>query len=157
MSVLTKQRIAVSTENDIVVLSVGRAAARFSYGAAAAIAQGLRIGANVAGRHERIPQAERQELRHPEPATEPAPLHGYYRRSKERSGMRWRVDVEGALVRLVIGDTTLTFESPTAFQVAGWLRERARVAKRWAGDRSKTLRAAGHLSDAEENYRTGAH
>src|SRR5690606_5946630 len=146
-------------ENDIVALRLGRAEARFSYGTAASIAQGLRVASNAAFRADRVPLDERQALRRALPdELSAAPPHAERRQTSEarRPGPRWEVRVEGSLVALQIGNVVARLEPDAALAVAGWMRLRAREAKRWAGDRSRTIRAAGLLTDAETNYRTGA-
>lgn len=160
MSVLSTERVSVASENDVVVLQVGRAQARFSYATASTIAQAMRVAANQAALTAKIPYAERQELRRflPAEAEELSlPALGEQRRTTDSAskGLRWSVGVNGQLVVFDLGNVHMEFESDTAFTVAQWMRIRAREAKRWAGDPGHTLRISGSLSDAELNYRHG--
>lgn len=61
----------------------------------------------------------------------------------------YSVDAEGSFVTLVIGGQSFTMEYNTAFDIAQRMRIMGRQAKANAGDKSKSLRALGLLTDAE--------
>lgn len=162
MDLLRREHLSVETENDIVIFTARRAVARFSYGTAAAIAQGLRLAGGFVLRMAHVPAVERSEMKRelPDAAVEAAlaapPFHDE-RRNTTSPGTRWAVQIEGSLVLFVIGNVTIKMEADTALTVGAWMRVRAREAKRWAGDTGKTIRARGVLTDAAANYRAGLH
>jgi len=161
MAVLSPERVRVSAENDVVVLQVGRAQARFSYNTAAMIAQGMRLAANQAAMVGKARPDERQAMRAALPlGTHEAMLNA--KASEERratntatASMRWSTGVMGELVTFDLGNVHMEFEPETAYQISHWLRIQARVAKLWSGDTGRTMRVSGTLTDAEQNYRHG--
>lgn len=62
---------------------------------------------------------------------------------------RQRIAVEavGELVKLHVGNSTLTMDYETALQMSQWLRVRGKEAKRNAGDRSRHWSAVGIFDD----------
>jgi hypothetical protein len=61
------------------------------------------------------------------------------------SKQRLSVDVEGELVTLSIGNSTLKMPYETALQLSTWMRVRAKQAKAAAGDRSRHWSVIGVL------------
>lgn len=153
MTLLTRQKVDVRRRNDVVELAIGRASATFGYNTALAIAQGLRLASNLTGRRAGIPAAERRELRAILPDFDESIRSQGAETLPSASSARWEVKVDGQLVVLVIADFVARFESDTAASIAGMIRARAKEAKTWAGDRGRTLRAAGNLTDAGDNAR----
>lgn len=148
---LQPTEVSLDSENDIVVFRVGRKVARFSYTSGFMIAQELRLTANVAARIAGIPAAERRDMKRA-----PAGLEDVRAVELEEGPLddaRWKVTNEGALVAFQVRDWTARWEAPAAMTIASWFRLRAREGKAWAGDKSKTLRVAGILTDASENAR----
>ncbi len=148
MTLLTKQPVQVLRANDVVELQIGRSTASFGYNTALHIAQGLRLASNLTGRRSGIPAHERRELRTTLPDLDPDLRAHQAETLPSAASVPWEVKVDGELVVLVIGDFIARFEAPTAAEIAGMIRARAKEAKTWAGDRGKTLRAAGNLTDA---------
>ena len=62
---------------------------------------------------------------------------------------RIAVQCDGELVRLQVGNSTLTMDYETAIQLSQWLRFRGKEAKRNAGDVSRHWSALGLLDDVE--------
>lgn len=144
---LQRMRIDVAADNDVVVLSVGHASLRFGYPTAFKIAQGLRVAGKHAMRNAGIPVNTHRAVGDFDTNLPAAPLHPEYRRTAEPlAGQPWRVDVENTRVALHIGNTALRVDHDAALQMATWLRMRAKEAKRWAGDTSRTMRIAGTLT-----------
>lgn len=61
------------------------------------------------------------------------------------SKQRIAVETEGELVKLHIGNYTLTLPYETAIQLSTWLRVRGKEAKRNAGDKSRHWTVIGVL------------
>ena len=59
--------------------------------------------------------------------------------------MRLGVEAEGALVKLTVGNSTITMGYETALQLSQWLRVRGKQAKKNAGDVSQHWSAVGIL------------
>jgi hypothetical protein len=154
-ALLKRENVEVNTENDVVVLKVGRHVARFAYGTAFVIAQRLRLSANVALRHAGVARDERAELKREQVEDE----FDYFADCKLDTdgalseGFRWEVGNEGELVVFQISDLIIRWEAPAAMTIAAWFREAGQRAKAWAGDVSTTRRLLGILSDANESAR----
>ncbi|MEE8598836.1 MAG: hypothetical protein V3S69_04895, partial [Dehalococcoidales bacterium] len=89
---------------------------------------------------------------------EPYPIlpHATYRRSGQQSTLKaWSVAFEEELVVLHLDDLTAKFHYVDALKIQTNLRASARQAKAWAGDKSRSMRSVGHLSDAVENDKLG--
>ena len=67
----------------------------------------------------------------------------------------WRIDVNGEQISLVLGDQCLTVDCESALTLSRFLTAGGKQAKHYAGDTSRSLSAAGILTDAEENYKIG--
>lgn len=150
---LQREDVAVSVDNDVVVITVGKHAARFSYHSAFLIAQRLRLSASVAGRlsgctTQEVADMKRQPV-HPEQLSEVILDDGH----GSHDGHPWEVRTEGELVVFQISELIIRWAAPAAMQIAAWVREAGRQGKRWAGDTSKTLNVAGILTDANANAR----
>ena len=57
------------------------------------------------------------------------------------------VTLDGTLVVLKIGNTTIKMEYETAIQLSTWLRVRGKQAKNIAGDTSRRWSVIGNLTD----------
>jgi hypothetical protein len=64
---------------------------------------------------------------------------------------RIAVECDGELVKLHVGNSTLTMDYETAIQMSQWLRFRGKEAKRNAGDVSRHWSALGLLDDLERS------
>jgi hypothetical protein len=62
---------------------------------------------------------------------------------------RIAVECDGELVKLHVGNSTLTMDYETGLQMSQWLRFRSKEAKRNAGDVSRHWSALGLLDDLE--------
>jgi hypothetical protein len=67
----------------------------------------------------------------------------------------WRVETEGEMTYLVLGNNSIGFHFEAGLQLSQWLRSAAAQAKNWAGDGGKAIHCVGTLSDAEQNYKYG--
>ena len=144
---LKREDVAVDVENDAVVFRVARNAARFSYSQAFDIAQRLRLCAGVAARNAGMDREDRSELKRQE-----APEHLVADvRVTDAEAIKWDAWIKGELVAFQFGATIAKWEAPAAMTIASWFREGGRQAKHNAGDRFKTLRVAGILTDASLN------
>lgn len=151
---LTKQRIAVNTDLDRVVLSVARTAYPMPYAAANKIAAGMRLASKramrISGEPVRNWRAISRVEYYPE-IKEIAPL----RRMTLTRQFDWSVQVDGERVILILGNCQAGFHFHDALKVSQWLKHAARQAKAWAGDSSKSVVSIGYLTDAEDNYKHG--
>jgi hypothetical protein len=146
-----REDVSVATDDDVVVFTVGKHAARFSYHSAFLIAQRLRLSANVAGRlsgctRQEVTDMKRQPV-HPEQVSEVILDDGH----GAHGNHPWEVRAEGELVVFQISDQIIQWSAPAAMEIAAWFREAGKQAKRWAGDTSRTLNIAGILTDANAN------
>ncbi len=148
---LHKQHIEVRREHTTVVLQIGSGVLKLPYGVAIELAQWLRV---------RGKQAKRtvQDTAHWSALAllddlELPPLHAdatpgqqrLHRRllswARSMFGLKRRgvsVGVNGQLVALQVGNTTVQMPYEAALQVSQWLRIHGRTAKRIAGDPSQT-------------------
>lgn len=62
---------------------------------------------------------------------------------------KYSVSVQSDTVKMVFGNVPITVDYNTALELAQYLRIAGRKAKANAGDKSRTIRAYGVLSDAE--------
>lgn len=162
--ILTKQRIAVSTDGPVVVLEIAGATAKLTYESALAIAQMLRlfgkVSSRVAGVREHwTASAQDDQTRFvdgkPKAVGNVSSLD--LRRLKQRKvGKSIRVGLDGSGVRIYLGTNfSVTFDHTVALRLSEWLRIRGREAKRFAGDQSKAWRTLGLLTTAEQNQKLG--
>ena len=155
MTIRTRQGVVVSDENDIVTVKIGRATARFSYQTAFRLAQHMRLNAKCAMRVSGIDVKEHRSITARAIEKLQTRLSRVRRASRERPNLNYEVTSVGESVHLQIGNIGIDMDHDAALEIAGWIREHGRKAKRWAGDTGKSLSIVGHLSDAEENYRLG--
>jgi len=151
--VLQRQVVAVNADGDRVVLAIGRHAMRFGYNTGFEIAQALRMAGKFAAR---VAGARPDERRAMAGADGEVPnAAGDSLAAKDMAGSPWSVRVEGERVALTIGNVRFAAAPQDALTIAGWVRTKSKEAKRNAGDRSRTVRVRGTLTDAAENYRRG--
>jgi hypothetical protein len=156
-ALLEKQSIYVDTRQDRVVLRVRRLEVEMPYATSFKLAQGLRLASKDAMRYAKEDVNNWQDfaalsdmnkrvwpyIAHPE------------RRVTLHKGVDWRAGWEGENVKIQFGDQLLKCHFTAALKISEWLREAGRQSKAWAGDSSRSIHAAGVLSDAENNYRLG--
>lgn len=65
------------------------------------------------------------------------------------SRQRISVEIEGELVKLIIGNATIRMPYETALQLSQFLRVRGKQAKKLAGDNSRHWSAVGYLEGLE--------
>lgn len=65
------------------------------------------------------------------------------------SRQRMSVEIEGELVKLIIGNATIRMPYETALQLSQFLRVRGKQAKKLAGDNSRHWSAVGYLEGLE--------
>lgn len=65
------------------------------------------------------------------------------------SRQRISVEIEGELVKLIIGNATIRMPYETALQLSQFLRVRGKQAKKLAGDNSRHWSAVGYLDGLE--------
>jgi hypothetical protein len=68
--------------------------------------------------------------------------------------LQMRVDTEGTLVDMKLGNVNVKMDHSTALQLAQLLRIHGQRAKAMAGDNSINLTVKGHLTDAEDDILT---
>ena len=78
-------------------------------------------------------------------------------RSTLAGKFEWSIDLKDwdERVFFYFGNVELVLHFEKALLLAADLRAHAKVAKAWAGDRGRSMRAAGSLTDAETNYKNG--
>lgn len=144
---LKREGVSVDVENDAVVFRVASHNARFSYSQAFDISQRLRLCAGVAARNAGMSREDRSGLKRQE-----APEHlAADVRVDDTDSTKWDAWIQGELVAFQFGGMVAKWEAPAAMTIASWFREGGRQAKHSAGDRFKTLRIAGILTDANLN------
>lgn len=152
--VLQRQTVAVNTDGDKVLLAIGRHGMRFGYNTGFEIAQALRMAGKFAARIAGATVEERRAMVQDD--TEVPAAKRDSQTAVDMVGKPWAVRVEGERVALTIGNVRMNAAPADALTIAGWVRSKSKEAKRNAGDRSRTLRVRGTLTDAEENYRRGS-
>jgi len=65
------------------------------------------------------------------------------------SRQRMSVEIEGELIKLIIGNATIRMPYETALQLSQFLRVRGKQAKKMAGDNSRHWSAVGYLEGLE--------
>ena len=149
-----KTHVAVFTDNDHVILRVGKVDAEMPYAAAMKMAQSIRVAGKSCARysHEATPWLE---LAYGEEVV----VQDYSKTTPSANKLsgryNWSVSVESERITLVLGDFSFTAHYVDALKISQWMREAGKIAKLWAGDTSKSMSAVGMLTDAEENYRLG--
>jgi hypothetical protein len=146
--VLTKQNIYIESKQDRVVLKVQRLEIEMPYATSFKVAQGLRLASRAAIRYAKADY------------TAPSDIEKAYEASADirvtaHKDFNWRAGWEGEDVKIQFGDQLLKFHFTAALKIAEWLRDAGKQSKAWAGDTSRSISAAGILSDAEQNYRLG--
>ena len=156
MSILSKQRIHVTSEYDQVILMVGDLDVNMPYAISFRVAQGLRLAAKDAMRYAKEDVTNWAAFANEDMPERTTP----YVVSKERritvqKGFSWRAGWNGENVKIQFGNNELQFHFTTALQISTWLHNSGAEAKAWAGDTGKSMFASAILSNAEENYRLG--
>jgi hypothetical protein len=146
--VLTKQNICIESKQDRVVLSVQRLEIEMPYATSFKVAQGLRLASRAAIRYAKADYTAPSDI-------EKAYEVGADIRVTAHKDFNWRAGWEGEDVKIQFGDQLLKFHFTSALKIAEWLRDAGKQSKAWAGDTSRSISAAGILSDAEENYKLG--
>lgn len=152
MTVLTQQNISVRTEEDRVLLKIGNAEAKLPYAGAHRIAQRLRLEAKAAmdagnedSRNWRgIVGQNRMDF-----AARDLRLGGGKAHSKATRSVP--IFAQGALVVMQLGGQSgleVKMEPDAALVLSGWLRDKASIAGRWAGDEGGSLILMGRLRNA---------
>jgi hypothetical protein len=152
--VLLKQQLSVVTDLDRVVFNFNRLGFPMPYAQSFKIAAGLRLASKHAMKisGESIKDwRNRSRLDVYQSIDEINPE----RRSTMTRQFKWRVDVDGEMVYLILADHQIGMHFETALKIAEWLRLAGRKAKRWAGDTGRIMTATGNLTDAENNYKRG--
>lgn len=155
MGILTKKQVSVTTVMDMVYISIVEALIVIPYQTAFEIAQRIRLASKQAMQLDNTPHAEHRSIAHIDSDPE-FYCHPSFRRSSLVSNVNvWEVGGEGVLVVLKFDDLTVKLDYPDALTLHSWIRVRAKEAKGWAGDRSRTMRGLANLTNAEDNYRIG--
>lgn len=147
--------VRTRSEWDRVYIVAGATEIMLPYAAALSVAQHARLAARSAMRmvHEDVSKwrdyAEVRETGLVLPNATPRRTLG--------GRFEWSIDLKDWDERVYFrfGNLELVLHFEKALQLAADLRASAREAKAWAGDRSKGMRAAGRLTDAEKNYKHG--
>ena len=157
MSVLTKQRIHVTSEQDQVLLMVGNLTVHMPYAVSFKIAQGIRLASKDAMRYAKEDVANWVKYSIDEDIPERTTPYAVNltERVTVPKGFGYKIGWDGENVVMVLGNNKLELHFTTALQVNSWLRHAGSEAKLWAGDTGKSFSASGILSNAEENYRLG--
>ena len=151
---LTRQNVSVETDFDRVVLTIARLSFKMPYADGFKIAAGIASGCRECMRISGEPRVNWRDW---------LKLDGEFvvnevsevRRSTPAEKFDWRVDVNGEMVKLYMGNNRVTFHFESGFKISQWLRLGSKQAIRWAGDTCKSRHCSGRLTDAEQNYNTG--
>lgn len=149
-ALLTKQNIHIEPRQDRVVLRVSRLEIEIPYATSFKVAQGLRLAARDAMRYAKQDFVVADISKTAQPYEVNANI-----RVTAHKNFKWRAGWEGENVKIQFGDQLLKFHFTAALKISEWIRDAGRQSKAWAGDGSKSINAAGILSDAENNYRLG--
>lgn len=148
--ILTNQNIQVSTDYDRVILTVQKLDIMLPYAVAFKIAQHMRLEAK---RSLKVGGEDGKSLNNQVEVEIPV-LNRPLRNSMPKR-FDWRIDSNGELISLLLGDHCLTVDCESALTLARFLRAGGKQAKHYAGDTGRSMSAAGILTDAEENYKIG--
>jgi hypothetical protein len=157
---LTKQNISVETDCDRVILSIAKNDLMIPYNQAFKISAGIASAGRECMRLAKEPRENWREMMKlddlPDGGNITVNEVSKLRRSTTMlKKFDWRVDVNGEMISLWLGNDTVRFHFETGFKIAQWLRLGAAQSKRWAGDTSKSIHASGRLTDGETNYKLG--
>ncbi len=156
MSVLTLQRVAADPLYDMVVLTFKDRTPKVPYQTGFEICNGVRLAAKMAMRHEGNPVKAWRDFHNLDKENPEVIVNRTFRRSLEQATVRaWSVKWSGAIVHIYLDDLGVDMHYADALKYYVMVRLASRVAKGWAGDKSKTMRLTAHLNDAEENYKHG--
>ncbi len=150
------RRVEARAELDMVEFRLGPHTLKLFYQTALEIVGGIRLAAKQALLRDGSNNTMWRDLA--DTNNEPYPIlpNATYRRSGQKSTLSaWSVAFEGTLVVLHLDDLTAKFHYSDALQIQTNLRAAARQAKAWAGDKSRTMRASGYLTDAVQNDKLG--
>lgn len=158
-SLLTKQNIHVTSDQDMVLLNVGNLTVHIPYLESFKIAQGIRLASKDAMRyiHEDAKKwSDFAKLNDMPDKTTPYTL-SVEKRVTVKKDFNWRIGWEGEDIKMLFGNNSLKLHFTMALKISEWLRNAGREAKAWAGHRGSLLNLRGILSNAEENYKLGIH
>lgn len=150
--------MAVGREYDIVLLRLNDNLLKLYYHTTFEVVNGIRMAAKLAMRHEGMQIPDWRTLAGMEGDRLPSliPVHPTYRRSGIKSNVKsWDIKWDGSLVKPIFNELVSTLHFSDAFRLQIELRNEARDAKAWSGDKSKALRVTAYLSDAEDDYKHG--
>lgn len=153
---LIKQGIWVNTDQDRVVLCVGRTEFPMPYAQAFKISAAVRVGCRRLMQMSGEPHHDWYERSKLDYYAKVPELSEEVRRTRTKK-YDWRVDHSqvGEVLELWLDDCLLEFHFEAGLKLSEWLRDAAKRCKRWAGDSSSMKIACGILSDAEWNYKHG--
>lgn len=150
--VLTKEHCAVGAELDMVGIKFGPPRLLLYYHTAFEVAHGTCMSAKFAGRYEGVrPQLWREFVRGSDRAPTAKPHYTYRRSGAVSSITDWSVAFDRNLVVWKFDDLTVKMHYSEAFQMYAMIRNAARKAKAWSGDRSRIRTVRAVLTNAEAN------
>ena len=154
---LLKKRVEVRAEQDIVVLRLDTHKILLYYQTAFELGRLIRVASKQAMVYEGVVTKEWHQLSEIDSDPLPPLLHFEYRRSGVLSNLKKPcvVKVEMPLIVLHLDELAAKFHYSHGFHLQAWLRVHAKIAKAWAGDRSRSLYMTASLTDAAENYKHG--
>ncbi len=156
---LTKQRIHVDNDKDMVLLNVGNLTVHIPYLESFKIAQGIRLASKDAMRYiheDSTKWLEFAKLNEQPDQTTPYETNAELR-TTEHVQLDWKIGWEGEDVKMLFGNNLLKFHFTSALKVSEWLRYAGQKAKAWSGNQGVNINLLGILSDAEKNYKLGIH
>ncbi len=151
---LSNRNVSVETDNDRVIFTVDRTAFPMPYAVAFRLAAGVKLACKQAMRitKESLANAEAYTKSDFEVAVNEVSL---VRRNLPVPRFEWSCEYQGEMVYVWFGDVEIGFHFSDGLKIAQWIRLGGTQAKRWAGDTSKAIHAAGILTNAEDNYKYG--
>lgn len=156
---LTKQRIHVDSDKDMVLLNVENLTVHIPYIESFKIAQAIRLQSKDIMRYiheDSTKWLEMARLDEQPDRTTPYEVNAELR-TTEHIQFNWRVGWEGEDVKVLFGNNLLQFHFTSALKISQWLRYAGQKAKAWSGNKGVSINLLGILSDAEKNYKLGIH
>ncbi len=157
-SILTPSSYRATFDKDIVSLQIDSRTITLWYQDGFKLAQDTRVACKQAMPYDQLAAKHWRTLaRLNDDQHEDARINPSYRRSGERPNLvQWETAYEGPIVIITfIGLSGSNFAAKMHFSDALKLHRAIRIASRsakaWAGDRSRTRRTIGTLTDAEDN------
>lgn len=156
---LTKQRIHVESDKDMVLLNIGNLVVHIPYLESFKIAQGIRLASKDAMRYiheDSTKWPEFAKLNNLPDHTIPYEI-SIEKRVTIQKDFNYKIGWEGEDIKMLFGNNMVKLHFTLALKISEWLRHAGKESKAWAGQKGVNINLLGILSNAEENYKLGIH